>query len=270
MGLSQRTETRRQKRPIVGFVLRAVFHAPRIVNDGRRRNSLLGAVLRDDDFPFQQVKDVLTVVVDVGVEGAPGAEREQLYQYVVLDDEFRGFDRSSLGREVRQFVQRHTGASVSTELKLRSNGSTGNQRFGRAFVESRISAPLETIDVTYLFLYQSCYNVMYLPLVSGYVSFTGGETVSPPYEPNGRAPDERTDPTRRVMKSQELINIHRLLFEVRRYLEREGAVSADAFAAYDAQPIRPTHFHRGKGAHMGAIELLLEGLDARQQVLSPA
>ena len=72
------------------------------------------------------------------------------------------------------------------------------------------------------------------------------------------------------MKSQELIHIHRLLFEVRRYLEHEGAVSADAFAAYDAQPIRPNHFHRGKESHMGAIELLLEGLDAQPQVPSPA
>lgn len=72
------------------------------------------------------------------------------------------------------------------------------------------------------------------------------------------------------MKSQELIHIHRLLFETRGYLEHEGAVSADAFAAYDAQPIRPTHFHRGKEAHMGAIELLLEGLDTRPKVPSLA
>jgi hypothetical protein len=72
------------------------------------------------------------------------------------------------------------------------------------------------------------------------------------------------------MKAQELIHTHRLLFETRRYFEHEGTVSADAFAAYDAQPIRPTHFHRGKEAHLGAIELLLEGLDTRPNVPSPA
>lgn len=65
------------------------------------------------------------------------------------------------------------------------------------------------------------------------------------------------------MKSQELIHIHRLLFEVRQFVEQREDAPADAFAAYDAQQIRPTHFHRGKSAHEEAVGLLLDGFGKR-------
>ena len=72
----------------------------------------------------------------------------------------------------------------------------------------------------------------------------------------------------RSMKTQELIHIHALLLEARAFLEQEGTAPADAFDAYDAQPVRPTHIHRAKETHMRAINLLLDGL--RRSVQTPA
>lgn len=62
------------------------------------------------------------------------------------------------------------------------------------------------------------------------------------------------------MNAQELVHLHALLLEVRVFLERDGAVPAGAFDAYEAQPVRPTHIHRSKTAHEHAIGLLLDGL----------
>lgn len=62
------------------------------------------------------------------------------------------------------------------------------------------------------------------------------------------------------MKTQQYVHIHALLFELRAYFEREYGRSADAFANYDTQPVRPNHVHRGKQAHKSAVELLLSGL----------
>ncbi|MXV60838.1 metal-binding protein [Natronorubrum sp. JWXQ-INN-674] len=59
------------------------------------------------------------------------------------------------------------------------------------------------------------------------------------------------------MRSQEYVQLHALLYRLRHHLECED--SARSFAAYDAQPVRPTHVHRSKEAHGRAIELLLEG-----------
>lgn len=68
------------------------------------------------------------------------------------------------------------------------------------------------------------------------------------------------------MRAQELVHLHGLLFEVRRYLERKGYVPPTAFARYDANGVLPNHIHRGKVAHQRAIALLLEsfagGIDA--------
>lgn len=61
------------------------------------------------------------------------------------------------------------------------------------------------------------------------------------------------------MRAQELVHLHGLLFEVRRYLEREDQVPPTAFVRYDANGVLPTHIHRGKEAHQRAIVLLLEG-----------
>ena len=60
---------------------------------------------------------------------------------------------------------------------------------------------------------------------------------------------------------QEFIHLHALLLEVRAYLEQEGNVPYGAFDSYDAQPVRPSHIHRQKGAHKNAIDLLLDGLE---------
>lgn len=63
------------------------------------------------------------------------------------------------------------------------------------------------------------------------------------------------------MKSQELIHFHALLLEVRSDLERREDVPPDAFAAYDAESIRPSHIHRPKEAHERAVGLLLDGIE---------
>lgn len=62
------------------------------------------------------------------------------------------------------------------------------------------------------------------------------------------------------MQSQELKQIHALLYEVREHLEKEDAVPSDAFTDYDSQPIRPSHVHQSKDAHMNAIGLILNGI----------
>lgn len=61
------------------------------------------------------------------------------------------------------------------------------------------------------------------------------------------------------MKKQAFIHTHALLLEVREYLQQEDEVPPDAFAGYDAQPVRPQHIHRGKEAHEEALGLLLRG-----------
>lgn len=72
------------------------------------------------------------------------------------------------------------------------------------------------------------------------------------------------------MKSQELMHLHALLFQVRIYLEREGTVSPDDFERYDDQPVRPSHIHRGKRAHERAIGLLLADINrSTQRTASP-
>ena len=63
------------------------------------------------------------------------------------------------------------------------------------------------------------------------------------------------------MRSQEYVQIHALLYHLRRHLEREGDVPPEAFEAYDTQPVRPTHIHRSKAQHGEAIALLRAGLD---------
>jgi hypothetical protein len=63
------------------------------------------------------------------------------------------------------------------------------------------------------------------------------------------------------MKTQELVHVHALLLEVRLSLERADDADPDAFAAYDAQPIRPHDIHQQKTVHRRAIDLLLEGID---------
>lgn len=61
------------------------------------------------------------------------------------------------------------------------------------------------------------------------------------------------------MKKQELMHVHSLLFEVAEYFKREDESAADLFAGYEAQSTRPQHIHRGKSAHLSAINHLLCG-----------
>ncbi|SIR96136.1 UPF0058 family protein [Natronorubrum thiooxidans] len=61
------------------------------------------------------------------------------------------------------------------------------------------------------------------------------------------------------MRSQEYMQLHALLQEIRSTVE-EDQQTTDAFAAYDAQPIRPAHVHRSKADHKRAIFLLLAGI----------
>lgn len=63
------------------------------------------------------------------------------------------------------------------------------------------------------------------------------------------------------MRKQELIHIHGLLVEVRRYFDDRDEIPADAFDAYDTYGVTPTALHRHKDAHKEAIEHLLEGID---------
>ena len=67
------------------------------------------------------------------------------------------------------------------------------------------------------------------------------------------------------MKSQELKQIHVLLYEVRRCLCDHDDVPSDAFVSYDSQPVRPSHVHQSKAAHENGIELLLDGIECTLQ-----
>ncbi len=58
------------------------------------------------------------------------------------------------------------------------------------------------------------------------------------------------------MQKTELLQLHALLFRVRRHLERRDVVDDDAFAAYDALGVRPQHVHRSKDAHRTAVKRL--------------
>ncbi|QFU82878.1 UPF0058 family protein [Natronorubrum aibiense] len=61
------------------------------------------------------------------------------------------------------------------------------------------------------------------------------------------------------MRSQEYVQLHALLQEIRATVE-ENQQTADAFEAYDTQPVRPVHVHLSKAQHRRAIFLLLEGI----------
>lgn len=69
----------------------------------------------------------------------------------------------------------------------------------------------------------------------------------------------------RPMRIVELVYTHALLLEARSYLSREDRVPPGAFAAYDDQPVRPHHVHRGKQAHLEAIDRLLVGFRTVEQ-----
>lgn len=67
------------------------------------------------------------------------------------------------------------------------------------------------------------------------------------------------------MKSQELKQIHALLYEVRKHIHSENTVPSDSFVNYDSQPIRPSHVHQSNKAHENGIKLLLDGIECTLQ-----
>jgi len=67
------------------------------------------------------------------------------------------------------------------------------------------------------------------------------------------------------MKSQELKQIHALLYEVRKHLCNGNTDSPDPFVSYDSQPVRPSHVHQSKQAHKNGIKLLVDGIEQTLQ-----
>lgn len=65
------------------------------------------------------------------------------------------------------------------------------------------------------------------------------------------------------MRKQEIVHLHGLFLEIRRFLvDHEEVVLPDgAFDRYDALEIAPSAINRRKGAHEVAVEQLLEGLE---------
>ena len=49
----------------------------------------------------------------------------------------------------------------------------------------------------------------------------------------------------------------------------QGNVTYGPFNPYGAQPIRPSHIHRQKDAHMNPIDLLLDGFEQAVQTHPP-
>lgn len=64
------------------------------------------------------------------------------------------------------------------------------------------------------------------------------------------------------MKKRELIYLHGLLAEVRRYLDTREDLPAQPFADYEEYGVFPTAIHRSKADHQEAIRRLLKGLTA--------
>lgn len=62
------------------------------------------------------------------------------------------------------------------------------------------------------------------------------------------------------MRKHELVYLHALCVEIRRYLEAHGEVPAGAFAAYDAFGISPVMVNRPKADHEAALWRLLAGI----------
>jgi len=73
------------------------------------------------------------------------------------------------------------------------------------------------------------------------------------------------------MRKQELVHLHGLLAEVRRYCEREDGRSIDR-SEYESLGTDETSIHRGKDQHRLAVsslaEAITEALDEDQVVLT--
>lgn len=74
------------------------------------------------------------------------------------------------------------------------------------------------------------------------------------------------------MRKQELVHLHGLFVEIRRYLaaQDEIQIPTDAFDAYDESGIGPTAIAERKHAHQAAVDQLLDGLDTTVTAQHPA
>ncbi|MFB6299878.1 MAG: UPF0058 family protein [Halobacteriales archaeon] len=62
------------------------------------------------------------------------------------------------------------------------------------------------------------------------------------------------------MKKRELLHLHGLLAELRRYLEEDDLVPEDAFDQYDERAVSPLGVQERKEKHRTAVLLLRDGL----------
>lgn len=62
------------------------------------------------------------------------------------------------------------------------------------------------------------------------------------------------------MRKQELVHLHALCTELRRYLESTQDGSAEPFGAYEDCGVSPSAIHCRKEAHRNAVFHLLDGL----------
>lgn len=65
------------------------------------------------------------------------------------------------------------------------------------------------------------------------------------------------------MQKEELIYIHTVLVQVKRFIESEG-IEAD-FSEYEAMQISPVHVHRSKNDHKAAIFILSDEIGRAMQ-----
>lgn len=63
-----------------------------------------------------------------------------------------------------------------------------------------------------------------------------------------------------TMHKDELIHLHSLLVEIKKYFENEENVEGEAFEDYEALGTSPVHIHKSKSEHKHAIFVLGEEL----------
>lgn len=61
------------------------------------------------------------------------------------------------------------------------------------------------------------------------------------------------------MQKTELLHLHSLFAELKRHLEREGAIDGP-LEPYESMDVRPAHAHKSKGRHREAVMALASGI----------
>ncbi|MFP8958434.1 UPF0058 family protein [Natrialbaceae archaeon A-CW3] len=62
------------------------------------------------------------------------------------------------------------------------------------------------------------------------------------------------------MRKQELIHLHALAMEIRKYLVVHETIPTGSFEHYEHYGVSPTSIHYSKTRHKESLQLLLEGL----------